>query len=175
MKLVANLPVPAHPEALDIGVSGKFANIADSAEVAVIDASNQKLIQSWKLTRAKDNVPMAYDAEDGFLLIGCRTPPRLLVLDARTGKELADAPSAAGADDLFFDTSTRRAFLILGSGEVDTYQISSDHSIHVAGITQTSAGAKTGLLVPSRQTLYIGVPGTAGESSRVNAYSTKTQ
>ena len=175
LKLVANLPVPAHPEALDIDVAGRriFANIADSAEVAIIDGTNQKLLPSWKITRAKDNVPMAYDAKDSLLLIGCRTPGKLLVLEAKSGKEVADAPSASGADDLFFDDATRRAFLITGSGEVDIYVVSADLSVHADGTTKTSPGAKTGLLVPSLKTLFLGVPGATGEDSHINVYSTK--
>lgn len=56
--LVANLPTSAHPEALEIDPVGKriFANIADSAEIAVIDGTTHTIKATWKLTRAKDNV-----------------------------------------------------------------------------------------------------------------------
>jgi DNA-binding beta-propeller fold protein YncE len=79
--LLANLPVAAHPEGLEIdGATGRiFANIADAAEIAVVDGATHTQSATWKLTRAKDNVPLAYDQEHQVLFVACRTPARLLV------------------------------------------------------------------------------------------------
>ena len=78
--LVTNLPVSTHPEGMDIDPAHEriFANIADSAEVAVIDGATHAQSATWKLTRAKDNVPLAYDEEHQVLFVACRTPARLV-------------------------------------------------------------------------------------------------
>jgi DNA-binding beta-propeller fold protein YncE len=173
--LVANLPVAAHPEGLEIDTAtGRiFANIAEAAEIAVIDGATHKQTGTWKLTRAKDNVPLAYDEEHQILFVACRNPARLLVLDGTTGKELADLPSDAGADDLFYDAELDRVYLIAGSGAIDVYQIDAARAVRAIGVTRTSPGAKTGLLVPQQRTLYVGAAANGSRQAEILAYSTK--
>jgi DNA-binding beta-propeller fold protein YncE len=170
--LVTNLPVATHPEGLEIDKANDriFVNIADSAEVAVIDGATHTRSATWKLTRAKDNVPLAYDDEHQVLFVACRTPARLVVLDGKSGKELADLPTDTGADDLFYDAELHRIYLIAGSGAVDVFEIDGSKKVRVLGVAHTSAGAKTGLLVPSQHALYLGVP---GEQAAVMVYATR--
>lgn len=172
--LVENLPVTAHPEALEIDPTGKrvFANIADSGEIVVIDTETHSIKSSWKLSRAKDNVPAAYDADDHALLVGCRKPARSVSVDPATGTEVSDLPSAAGADDLFYEASRHRAYLITGSGTVDVYQVAPDKSLKALDSVQTREGAKTGLLVPSLRTLFVALPATSTEPAEIRMYST---
>jgi len=173
--LVTNLPIAAHPEGLEIDNAKDriFVNVADAAEVVVIGGSTHTQIAIWKLTRAKDNVPLAYDEEHQILFVGCRTPARLLVLDATSGKELADLPSEAGADDLFYDPELHRVYLIAGSGAINVYEIDASKTVRAVGVTRTSAGAKTGLLVPSQHSLFIGAPATGSKQAEILLYSTK--
>jgi DNA-binding beta-propeller fold protein YncE len=170
--LVTNLPVATHPEGLELDQANDriFVNIADAAEVAVIDGATHTQSATWKLTRAKDNVPLVYDEEDQVLFVACRTPARLLVLDGRSGQELADLPTDTGADDLFYDAALHRVYLIAGGGAVDVFEINGSKKVRALGVAHTSAGAKTGLLVPSQHALFVGVP---GQQARVLVYATR--
>ena len=172
--LVQNLPVSAHPEALEIDPDGKrvFANIADSSEIVVIDAASHSIKATWKLSRASDNVPVAFDAEDHALLVGCRKPARSVSVDAGTGVEVSDLPSATGADDLFYEARRHRAYLISGSGAVDIYQVAPDKSLKALDTIKTGPGAKTGLLVPSLKALFVAVPATSAEPAEIRMYAT---
>ena len=173
--LLTDLPVATHPESLEIDNTHDriFVNVAQAAEVVVIDGASHTQTAAWKLTRAQDNVPLAYDEEHQVLFVACRTPARLLVLDANSGKELADLPSDAGADDLFYDPELHRIYLIAGSGAIDVYQVDSAKTVRAIGVVPTSAGAKTGLLVPSQHALFVGAPATAGKQAEVLRYSTR--
>ena len=173
--LVTNLPVSTHPEGMDIDPAHEriFANIAESAEVAVIDGATHAQSATWKLTRGKDNVPLAYDEEHQVLFVACRTPARLVVLDGNSGKELADLPSDSGADDLFYDAELHRIYLIAGSGAIDVYEIDANKNVRASGAAQTSAGAKTGLLVPSQHALYVGAAANGGKQAAILVYSTR--
>jgi hypothetical protein len=173
--LVANLPVATHPEALEIDNAKDriFVNVAEAAEVVVIDGTSHTQTATWKLTRAKDNVPLAYDEEHQILFVACRAPARLLALDANSGKELADLPADAGADDLFYDPELHRVYLVAGSGAVDVYEIDAGKTVRTMAIIRTSPGAKTGLLVPSQHALFVGAPATDGEQARILHYSTR--
>ncbi|WP_263358359.1 YncE family protein [Acidicapsa ligni] len=162
LSLIANIAVAAHPEALELDETGHrvFVNISDAGQVVVIDGRSHAVVNKWQLNGAKGNTPLAYDVADDLLLVGCRTPAKLLVLNGKTGKEIASAPSDTGADDLFYEPATHRAYLITGSGAVDTFAVSADGKLEALAVTGTVAGAKTGLLVPSQRSLYIGIPGT---------------
>jgi 4-phytase/acid phosphatase len=172
--LLANLPVATHPEALDIDPRGGrvFANIAEASEVATIDTAAKTVAAHWKLTKATDNVPMAFDSEDRLLFVACRTPGTVIALDATTGKEIASQPTADGADDLFYDPALRRIYVISGSGEVDSYRLDKTNNLHPLEVVHTAAGAKTALFVAAQNLLYVGVPGTGGKPAEIRIYST---
>lgn len=172
--LVANLAVATHPEALEIDPhSGRvFANIADSNEVAVIATGSREITAHWKLTKAADNVPLAFDSEHQLLYVACRTPGTLIALDAGSGSEVASVASAAGADDLFYDPELRRIYLISGAGEVDAYQVDAAKTLLPLGVLHTAPGAKTALYVPSQKLLYVGVPTTGDHAAEIRVYST---
>ncbi len=173
-RLISSLSVATHPEGLDIDPQGErlFANIAESNEVAVIDAARKAVIAHWKLTKAADNVPMAFDSDHKLLYVACRNPGMVIAIDASTGKEIASQPAAGGADDLFYDPALRRVYVISGAGEVDAYQVSEAKVLSSIGVLHTAAGAKTALFVPAQNLLYLGVPGVGGKSAEIRVYAT---
>jgi DNA-binding beta-propeller fold protein YncE len=169
----SDIPVPTHPEALEIDSPGQriFANIADSGEVDVLDGAGKQVSRAWKLTGASHNVPLAYDAPNHALYVACRAPAVLLALDASTGKELARIPTGEGADDLFYDPAAHRIFVIAGAGEVDVFQTDAQSTLHSLGKVPTVAGAKTALYVPSQSLLYVGVPSVGGQPAEIRIYA----
>ena len=173
-RLVNDLSVTTHPEALEIDTASKsvFANIAESNEVAVIDTVTKTISAHWKLTKAADNVPMAYDNDNKLLYIVCRKPGTLIVMDAATGREVASLPAASGADDLFYDPALHRVYLISGAGEVDAYQVDKARNLHPLEVMHTAAGAKTALFVPAQKLLYVAVPGAGQNPAQIRVYST---
>jgi YVTN family beta-propeller protein len=172
--LLANLPVATHPEALDIDPASEriFANIAESNEVAVIDTITKTVAAHWKLTKAADNVPMAFDHEHNLLYVACREPGTLIALDVANGKEVARLPTAGEADDLFYDPTLRRAYVISGAGEVDVYQVDEAKNLHPLGALHTDAGAKTALFVSAQNLLYVGVPSTKEKPPEIRVFAT---
>ena len=171
--LLTNLHVAAHPEALEIDTKRDriFANIADAGQVAVIDGKTRTINATWTLKSAKGNTPLAYDEADNVLLIGCRTPAKIIALDGRSGSELSTLASSAGADDLFFDPTTRRAYLISGEGAIDTVTLASDGILKPVTVSRTVTGAKTGLLDLRNGLFYIGIPGTTAPAA-IRIYQT---
>jgi DNA-binding beta-propeller fold protein YncE len=173
LRLVANIPVATHPEALEIDPQGQriFANIAESSEIAVIDGSGKAITDQWKLTKAADNVPLAFDAEHHTIYVACRKPATLIAVDAVSGKEISSVSTGSGADDLFYDPASRRIYVICGAGEVDVYQVDSQEALQPLGIIPTVDGAKTALFVPFQSLLYVGVPGADGHAAEIRIYS----
>ena len=174
--LLANLTMASHPEGLDLDEQHRriFANIADSAEVTVIDGASNTVVAHWKLSGATDNVPMAYDSGRMRLYVACRTPAALLQLNASTGAENARVATGDGADDLFFDAAQGRLYVISGAGEVDVIRVDGN-GMATVGVTHTAVGAKTALFVPAENNLYVGVPATGAKPAEIRVYSTATR
>lgn len=172
--LLTDLPVTTHPEALEIDEQGQriFANIAESSEIAVIDGTGKTIKAIWKLTKAHDNVPLAYNTTYQTLYVACRAPATLIALDATSGEEISSLPTGEGADDLFYDAALGRIYVISGAGQVDVYQVNPDKTLRSLGIIRTAIGAKTALFVPSQSALYVGIPGNAAQSAEIRIYST---
>jgi DNA-binding beta-propeller fold protein YncE len=175
-RLIGNLIFAAHPEALDMDAAGRriFANIADAGEVGVIDGVGGAITAHWKLSNATNNVPMAYDAARHLLYVACRKPAVLLALDANTGAEISRVAIGDGADDLFYDPSLGRIYVISGAGEVDVVKIDATKILHALSVVKTASGAKTALFVPAQNLLYVGVPGTGDNSAEIRVYTTST-
>lgn len=171
LSIVSELSVASHPEALELDPNGDriFANIADSGQVVVIDGKTHTIVSTWSLKDETGNTPMAYDATDHLLLIGCRTPAKLVVLNGKTGAEISLATSSTGADDLFYEPAAHRGYLISGSGAIDTFSISPEGKLQPLAATHTVTGAKTGLLSAGQHLLYIGIPGTT-EPAAIRVY-----
>jgi DNA-binding beta-propeller fold protein YncE len=172
--LVANVPVATHPEGLAADSKGGriFTNLADLSEVAVIGTARKSIEGKWKLSKAAQNVPIAFDSEHQAVFVACRNPGSLIMLDATTGKEIASQPAGGKADDLFYDAELHRIYLISGAGEVDTYQVDSGKTLHSLEVLHTALGARTALFVPSHNLLYLGVPATADHPGEILVYST---
>jgi len=138
----------------------------------VIDGKTHAISATWTLKSAKDNTPLAYDEADDVVFIGCRAPAKIIALDGRQGRELSILASSAGADDLFFDPTTRRAYLISGEGAIDSVELAAGGVLKPVTVTRTVTGAKTGLLDLRNGLLYIGIPGTTA-SAAIRIYQTK--
>ena len=174
LKLVAELFVASHPEALEFDPKHDriLVNVADSGQIAVIDGKSHAVTATWSLGPSKGNTPLAYDTAHDLLLVGCRTPAQIVVLDGKDGRVIAKASSDAGADDLFFDATARRAYLIAGLGAIDAYAVSALGELAPVSVTHTATGAKTGLLDEIDHALYVGVPGIDG-AAVVRVYETQ--
>jgi hypothetical protein len=87
------------------------------------------------------------------LLIGPRTPPSMVMMDARTGKEVASLPTVEGMDGVYFDATRKRAYVSGGRGfdvgSVFVYQQTGPDEYKSIGEVPTEAGAGTSFWSPN--------------------------
>ena len=86
----------------------------------------------WPVTSALKNYPMALDEANHRLLIGRRTPARMLAVDTETGKQMATVEIVGDTDDLFYDAARKRVYVIGGQGFVDVFEQKSADQYDVA-------------------------------------------
>ena len=174
-KKTGEIAIDAHPESFQIEPSGirVFVNVPNRSEIEVADLSNKSVLAKWPVRMGSKNYPMALDLSHRRLLIGCRAPARMLVFDTESGKQTASVEIVGDTDDLFYDSSNARVYVIGGQGFIDILeQNDPDHYSRLERVP-TAAGARTGLFVGVWRTLFVAVPHRGAQRSEIIAYDTK--
>jgi hypothetical protein len=164
-----SIALDGHPESFQIEKQGTrvFVNVPDHKVIEVADVLKNAVVAKWPVTSAARNFPMALDEGHHRLLIGCREPARMLIIDTETGKQTASVEIVADTDDLFYDAGKRRVYVVGGEGFVDVFeQRDADRYLRVARVA-TAAGARTGLFVADWRKLFIAVPHRGEQRAQV--------
>src|SRR3989454_8016349 len=98
-----------------------YVNIEDTAEVVAFDPQSLEVKQRFPIGVAKVPTGLAYDAKTNRLFIGCRNEPKLVVMDAATGKVIGSFPIGGGVDFAVFDAGARLIFLSCAEGTLNIY------------------------------------------------------
>ncbi len=165
------VPLAAHPESFQLESAGTriFVNVPGAGHVAVVDREKRKVVATWKLD-VKDNFPMALDEARARLLVGCRTPPRLLVLDTADGRLVASLEISGDVDDLFVDAKVGRIYASSGEGFVDVISIGEKDGYRRTARVATSPGARTCLFDAKEGRLFVAAPQHGGKSAEIRVY-----
>jgi DNA-binding beta-propeller fold protein YncE len=168
----ASIKVAAHPEAFQAEQTGKriFVNVPEAKHIAVIDRDEQKVIAKWPMEKFQGNYPMALDESSHRLFVACRDPARLVVLDTRTGKIVADVACVHDADDLFYDAARKRLYLSCGEGSIDVFDQRSPDTYVFRDRIQTRFGARTSLFSPELKQFFVAVPKLGKSDAEIRVY-----
>ena len=172
-KKLAEIPTDAHPESFQLEKTGTriFLNVPDKQEVEVADLEKGTVLAHWKVS-CTTNFPMALDESHHRLFVGCRIPAQLAVFDTETGKIVASPMIVEHTDDLFFDASKGRIY-ILGEGFIEAWQQKdADHYERIDRYS-TPADGRTGLFVPDLGELFETIPHHGQQSAEILVYNTK--
>jgi hypothetical protein len=165
---VADIPLKGHPESFQFNETGSriFINVPQAREITVVDAGAGRQISALDTAGAGSNFPMAVDVDEHRLLVGFRSPAKLMVFATRTGKLEGSFDLCRDADDIFVDPQRRRLYVSCGEGVIDVLAQTSDGYERVARIP-TVAGARTSLFAVATDRLYLGVRATAAEPAAI--------
>ena len=171
-KQIGSIKLSAHPEAFELEKTGKriFANVPNSRHVAVIDRDKSAVVATWKTDLAFANFPMALDEAHHSLFIGCRMPSKLVVLNTDSGDVVAKIDISGDPDDVFYDRKHHRIYAICGAGKVDIIEQTDANNYKALIKIDTANGARTGLFVPERDTLFVAVPHRGAQQAEIRAY-----
>ena len=165
------IQLPSHPESFQLDQSNGriFVNVPDEHEIAVLTVgTNFSIAAKWPVTAGDKNFPMTLDAADARLFIATRNPPRLVAYDTATGHALSQTPCVGDADDLFYDATLRRLYVIGGEGFVDVFQLSQgDDNLQRLAHISTAPRARTGLYIPELSLLTVASPHTTNSLARI--------
>ena len=169
----ATFDLPAHPESFQLAADGQhvLVNLPDNRSIASIDLASQAVNSAWSHPSCAANFPMAVDKTIHRLLIPCRKPARLLVINSETGAITAWKGTVGDADDIFLDEAHRMVYVIGGDGYIDSVYIRAGDALVSKAQVPTAPGARTGLYVPEWNKLLVAAPRQGTKEARLLVFA----
>jgi len=117
--VVATIALSGKPEfaVADPKAGRVYNNLEDKNQIAVIDAKEHKVLNTWSIAPGEEASGMALDAEHHRLFIGCHNKV-MEMIDTESGKVVASVPIGTGVDANAFDPGTQLAFSSNGDSTV---------------------------------------------------------
>src|SRR6266480_4883101 len=175
--VVGTVKVGGDGEQAIIGADGLiYVNSEDTAEVVVFDPKSLEVKKRFPIGVAKVPTGLAYDAKTKRLFIGCRNEPKMVVMDAVTGKVINSYPIGAGVDYAGFDPDSRLIFFSCGAGTLSIYREKSADVYEDAGAVTTQPSAKTMAFDPKTKKVFLpAAEYTEGPPAQPGGRPTRTQ
>ncbi len=171
-KHVGDIKVDGHPGELLLNQSGKtlFVFVSATSKVQVVDTNKREVVSTWRVSSQR-NGDGAFDERTHRLFIGTRTPPRMLVVDSQTGKEIANLATVEGMDGVYFDAVHKRISVSGGrgfdAGYVFCYQQKDSDHYETIGKISTRPGAGTSFWSPELNRYYVAGPAHDNEQAAI--------
>jgi len=169
-KHIGDITLPGNQsEAMAIDKAGKkmYVNLKSTNEVGVVDLEALKVIARWPIPDAETPNALALDEPNHRVFIATRKPPTFFVFDTDTGKVVTKLPCTAQNDDMWRDLQRKRIY-VTGTETTTVFeQKDADHYTHI-GDVPTGFRARTSILVPELNRLYIAVSGKGKPDARLS-------
>ncbi len=136
-----------------------FINVAGKSEIAVLDKKSRALLATWPVKEGQNNSQIDLDEKNKRLFVITRKPFKLVVINTVNGQSVASFDAPGRTNGMTFDKANRRIYAA-GDDYVAVFQqIDADHYEELAHVA-SDKGAKTALLVPELNRLYVAVGGS---------------
>lgn len=161
-----------HPESFQVEASGGhiFVNVPDAGNVVESIDRKTGAVTKWPLKGLRSNYAMALNEEDHRLFTITRKAPMMVVVDTQSGKEVARLRAAGECDDVFFDASRKRIYVIGGEGMISVFQQNDPDHYELVANVPSAVGIRTGFYYAKRDRFYVAVPAKGNEPAQVWTY-----
>ena len=174
-KKIFDVQVAAHPSELLLDKAGDtlFVFVSVVSKIQVVDIAKREVRVTWPVSSQRPG-DAALDEASARLFIGTHTPPEMIAMDAKTGKEVAHLPTTDGMDGVYFDAARKRVYISGGRGEdvgsVYVYQQKGPDSFEIAGKIPTRPGAGTSFWSPELNRYYVAAPANGQQPAAILVY-----
>jgi YVTN family beta-propeller protein len=166
-KVIATIPLSGKPEFPVADGSGTvFANIETKNEIVRFDAAAKKITATWPLANCESPSGLAIDVAGHRLFAVC-DGGKMAVVDAHSGKILANPTIGDGPDAARYDSAGKLAFSSNGDGTLTVIDAGKDTYPVLQNLT-TQRGARTMTLDTASGRIYLATA-TFGERPAATA------
>jgi len=168
-EIVGEIPLSNFPKQFDVVGNKMYINVPESNTVEVADLNTRKVIASWSVKEAKDNVPMDIDRIHHRLFIGCE-PGKLVVYNLDTEQVVATVDISKEVDGIYYDSKRSQIYISCGEGFIDVISQLTPDTYKMETKIPTRSGAGTSLFIPELNYFILAVPQKEQESAETRVY-----
>jgi WD40 repeat protein len=171
-KPVGDVRVAAHPAELLLDRSGGtlFVFVSTESKIQVVDTKIREVVSTWPVSSQR-NGDGAYDETIHRLFIGTRSPPQMIAMDSKSGKEVSALPTTEGMDGVYFNAKQKRIYVSggrdQGEGFVFVYQQKDADHYETIGQITTRPGAGTSFWASELNRYYVAAPAHDNEEAAI--------
>jgi DNA-binding beta-propeller fold protein YncE len=155
-EVVGTVKMEGDGESAIIGHDGLiYVNSEEASEVVAFDPKSFEVKKRFPIGVAKTPTGLAYDEKTNRLYIGCRNEPKMVVMDAGSGKVIASFPIGAGVDFAGFDETSKQIFFSCSDGTLTIFHEKSADAYEVAEVVKTQPSARTMAFDPKTKNVYL--------------------
>jgi DNA-binding beta-propeller fold protein YncE len=149
-----------------------FINLEDNGAMDVVDDHTWKVVDTRSVTPCRTPTGIAMDRASDRIFVGCSDTS--VVVDARSGKVVAQIAAGGGVDGIAFDPAEKLLYIPSGAaGTVTVVHEDSPDKYTVLATVPTMRGARTIAVDTKRHITYVFTPeyGPAPAGAAVNPAS----
>src|SRR6185436_3780703 len=154
-QVVGTIKVAGDGESAVIADGVVYVNIEDTSEVVAFDPKSLEVKKRFPIGVAKTPTGLAYDAKTKRLFIGCRDEPKMVVMDATSGKVITSFPIGRGVDYAAFDPQAKLIFFSCSEGVLSIFREKSADNYEDAGAVKTQPSARTMAFDPKTKNIFL--------------------
>jgi DNA-binding beta-propeller fold protein YncE len=172
-KHIGSIQTESRPGGIKMERSGPriFVTLGGVPKVGVVDREKRQVTATWPLTGVSSVVALALDETHHRLFGGSNNPPRLIVLDIESGKQITQLEGVEGIDDLWYDADRDRIYASGGRGAtagfIYVYQQKDAGRYELTAKVPTRANAQTSIWVPQLNRLYVSASASDAEEAAI--------
>jgi DNA-binding beta-propeller fold protein YncE len=167
--IVGEIALPNFPKQFELVGNKMYINVPETNTVEVADLTTRKVIASWKVKEAKDNVPMAIDRKNQRLFIGCE-PGKMVTYDLKTEKVVSSIEISKEADGIYYDAKRSQIYISCAEGFIDVIKQLTPNSYKSISKIPTVSGAGTSLFIPDLDIFVLAVPQNDKNKAEMRVY-----
>jgi DNA-binding beta-propeller fold protein YncE len=134
-----------------------FINLEDKNAIDVVDTKTWKVVATWPIDPCVHPTGIAMDRATNRIFSGCSNTS--VVVDATSGKVVAQIPNGNGVDAMGWDPSQKLMYIPAGqSGNVTVVHEDSPDKYSVIATVPTMVGARTLAVDEKTHTAYVFTP-----------------
>jgi hypothetical protein len=131
-----------------------FINLEDKNAIDVVDLKSMKVTTTWSIEPCDGPTGIAFDAKSNRIIAGCSK--KSVVVDAASGKVVAEIANGDGVDALGYDPVEKLIYIPAGrEGTVTVVHQDSPDKYTVKETVKTFAGAKTVAVDEVKHRAYV--------------------
>jgi len=153
---VVNLEDTAPEGAASDGKGKLFVNNEGKNTIQVLDARALNVLASWPIAPCDGPTGIAYDRKSDRIFAGCSKTS--VVVDATSGKVVAQIANGDGVDALAWDPTEKLIYIPGGDGTLTVVHQDSPDAYRVVATVATMRGAKTVTVDLAKHVAYVFTP-----------------